>query len=217
MLWVAIASLWPQLSRRQRTFQIKGSHDVDCPAWYQFTPTRRFLRALGGDVVKHRNWQALFQATRVRLSRMDRLHSEDLFNTFDWIMDISERYGLTSAFYFICGRTHPEWDAAYEPGQPAIRALMRRIHERGHKIGLHPSYNTYRAPAALKQEAYMLRSIWAEECIHQTQWGGRMHYLRWDQAITLRAWNAAGMAYDSILGYADHAGFRCGTCHNSSR
>ena len=29
----------------------------------------------------------------------------------------------------------------------------------------------------------------------------------------MRAWANAGMDYDSSLGYADHAGFRCGTCY----
>lgn len=40
-----------------------------------------------------------------------------------------------------------------------------------------------------------------------------MHYLRWEQPTTLRAWEDAGMSYDSTLGYADRPGFRCGTCH----
>jgi hypothetical protein len=39
-----------------------------------------------------------------------------------------------------------------------------------------------------------------------------MHFLRWDQAVTLNAWSEAGMAYDSTLSYADRPGFRCGTC-----
>lgn len=39
-----------------------------------------------------------------------------------------------------------------------------------------------------------------------------MHYLQWRHPDTLRAWNAAGMTYDSTLSYVDHAGFRCGTC-----
>lgn len=43
-----------------------------------------------------------------------------------------------------------------------------------------------------------------------------MHYLRWKQPDTLNAWKQAGMAYDSTLGYADQAGFRCGTCHEFS-
>lgn len=40
-----------------------------------------------------------------------------------------------------------------------------------------------------------------------------MHYLRWEQPTTMRAWDNAGMTYDSTLGYADRPGFRCGTSH----
>lgn len=94
-----------------------------------------------------------------------------------------------------------------------MRDLLRRIHRRGHEIGLHPSYSTFRDAAALKGEADRLKRVCALEGIEQDQWGGRMHYLRWEQPTTMRSWNDAGMSYDSTLGYADHAGFRCGTCH----
>lgn len=140
------------------------------------------------------------------------LHPADPANTFDWIMDVSERHGLTSAFYFICGRTALQLDADYEPEHPAIRALMRRIHQRGHEIGLHPSYNTYQTPSAIAAEAKRLRAVAESEGIRQTEWGGRMHFLRWEHPTTVRAWDAAGMDYDSTLSYADRPGFRCGTC-----
>ena len=39
-----------------------------------------------------------------------------------------------------------------------------------------------------------------------------MHYLRWRHPTTMMALESAGMSYDSSLGYADYAGFRCGTC-----
>ena len=103
-------------------------------------------------------------------------------------------------------------DATYEPEHPAIRALMRRMHERGHEIGLHPSYGSYQKPELIAQEAQRLRAVLAEENIHQDVLGGRMHYLRWEQPTTLRAWADAGMDYDSTLSYADRPGFRCGTC-----
>ena len=46
--------------------------------------------------------------------------------------------------------------------------------------------------------------------------GWRMHYLRWEQLITLQAWAEADMNYDGTLGYADRPGFRCGTCYEYS-
>jgi hypothetical protein len=126
-------------------------------------------------------------------------------------MNFSEHHGLQSGLYFICGHTDPH-DADYMPEHPAIRHLLRRIHMRGHEIGLHPSYGTYQKPQLIQQEAERLRKICAEEGISQTEWGGRMHYLRWEHPTTLRAWADAGMAYDSTLSYADRPGFRCGTC-----
>lgn len=119
---------------------------------------------------------------------------------------------VKSAFYFICGRTNKKMDADYELEHPAIRKLLRTIHARGHEVGLHPSYNTFDNSEALKGEADRLWKVCAEEGIRQHAWGGRMHYLRWRQPTTLRAWADAGMSYDSTLSYADHAGFRCGTC-----
>lgn len=89
---------------------------------------------------------------------------------------------------------------------------MRNVHARGHEIGLHPSYATYLKPELIKREAQRLRAICFAENIDQKIYGGRMHYLRWSHPTTLQAWESAGMAYDSTLGYADHPGFRCGTC-----
>jgi len=168
---------------------------------------------MAGHLIKRRDLKAFFTAPYVKLATRNKLIAADPYNTFDWLMDVSEENNLKSAFYFICGRTNSVRDADYEPEHPVIRQLMRRIHERGHEIGLHPSYDTFQKPELLKKEADRLKRISAEEGIEQTQWGGRMHYLRWKQPKTLRAWADAGMSYDSTLGYADHAGFRCGTCH----
>jgi len=203
---------WPCIQLTQHSFSMKVSHDVDNPSLYGFKTWRRILRGMAGDVLRRHDFKHAVLAPWVRLNIKDQLHPRDPANSFDWIMDISEMHGLTSAFYFICGRTVPELDADYEPEHPAIRALMRRIHKRGHEIGLHPSYGTYQSPDLLKAEADRLRRIAAEEGIEQAGWGGRMHYLRWEHPTTLRAWNDAGMAYDSSLGYADRPGFRCGTC-----
>lgn len=205
-----IARTWPGIGLTQCRFSVKVSHDVDIPSRYGFRTWRGLVRAMGGDVLRRGDVAHALLGPWIRLNTRRTLHPSDPANTFDWIMDLSESLDLTGAFYFICGRTSSV-DADYEPEHPAIRALMRRIHGRGHEIGLHASYGTYQAPALIRREADRLRRIAAEEGITQPEWGGRMHYLRWEQPTTLRAWAAAGMDYDSTLGYADHAGFRCGT------
>lgn len=211
ILGQVIQRLWPALELKQSTFSMKVSHDVDRPSRYGFLSAQRLVRAVGSTALIQRNLRLALLAPWIRLGSGSRLHPLDPFNTFDWIMDASEAHGLVSAFYFICGRTDVGRDANYEPEHPAIRDLMRTIHARGHEIGLHPSYGTYQAPESILAEANRLRKVCAEEGIHQDSWGGRMHYLRWQHPLTMRAWDAAGMDYDSTFSYADRPGFRCGT------
>ena len=211
VLGQVIAKTWVGIALSQHQFSMKVSHDVDAPSRYGFASAKGLLRAMAGDMLKRSDIKNPLRAPWIRLNTVNALHASDPFNTFEWIMDLSDQHGLTSAFYFICGRTS-KMDADYEPGHPAIRALMSRIHQRGHELGLHPSFNTYQSSEAITAEARRLFKIASEEGIQQQQWGGRMHYLRWEHPTTLRAWADAGMDYDSTLGYADRPGFRCGTC-----
>lgn len=211
ILGQVIERTWPAIVLKKHSFSMKVSHDVDTPSRYGFVGAKGLLRLMAGDVLKRGDIKNALRAPWISLNTRDALDPTDPLNTFEWIMDLSDQYGLTSAFYFICGRSS-KMDAAYEPEHPAIRALMRRIHERGHEIGLHPSYETYQKPELIAQEAQRLRNVLAKENIQQQVLGGRMHYLRWEQPTTLRALANAGMAYDSTLGYADRPGFRCGTC-----
>jgi len=213
VLWAAMKHLWPGLKRKPREFAVKVSHDVDGPSRYGFKTPWKLIRAMGGDVLKRMDFASALRAPWIRAYTKTRLHPKDPANTFDWIMDVSERHGLTSAFYFMCGQTDPAKDGEYDIGHPAIRSLMKNIHRRGHEIGLHPSYGTYNRPDLIAQEAGYLKTICAEENISQPLWGGRMHFLRWQTPITMHGWEQAGMDYDSTLSFADQVGFRCGTCH----
>jgi hypothetical protein len=211
ILGQVVQRVWPELELKRHEFSMKVSHDVDGPARYAFQSFKGLVRTIGGDVLKRRDFKSALKAPWIWLNSRHRIHPSDPFNTFDWLMEQSEKNGLNSAFYFICGRTDASKDALYDPEMPQIRKLMREIHQRGHEIGLHPSYNTYDRPQVIVREAQRLRRVCAEEGIEQEEWGGRMHFLRWDQAVTLNAWSDAGMAYDSTLSYADRPGFRCGT------
>lgn len=215
VLGQAIQRVWPKIVINQHEFGVKVSHDVDAPSRYGFASIGGLVRGMCGDVFKRGDLVGAIRAAWLWKKKGKVLEPRDPFNTFKWIMDLSERYGLISAFYFICGHTDPH-DADYSPEDLRIRNLMKEIHARGHEIGLHPSYQSYLNPEMIRREAELLRRLCAAEGIKQSKWGGRMHYLRWEQPTTLRAWAAAGMSYDSTLGYADRPGFRCGTCFEYS-
>ncbi len=216
ILGQVIERVWPDIELKKSEFRVKVSHDVDSPSQYAFKSWKTISRMMAGHLLKRSDFKAFAMTPYVKLLTRSQLIDIDPFNTFDWLMNVSERNNLQSAFYFISGRTNTVRDGDYELEHSVIRNLIRRIHERGHEIGLHPSYETFQNSELIKQEAMRLRSVCDEEGVAQNNWGGRMHYLRWEQPTTLRAWAEAGMDYDSTLGYADRPGFRCGTCYEYS-
>lgn len=214
VLGQVIQRQWPGVKLKKHLFSFKVSHDVDNPSRSAFVSPKRLIRLIGGDFIRRRDIMGAFNAALVWFQKnRNSLHPADPMNTFEWLMDVSEDHNLQSAFYFICGRTDPSKDADYEVEHPAIRSLMRSIHDRGHEIGLHPSYGTYQNQEAIVAEANRFRRVCSEEGITQDEWGGRMHFLRWEHPTTMLGWEKAGMTYDATLGYADCPGFRCGTCY----
>jgi hypothetical protein len=128
-------------------------------------------------------------------------------------MDVNEKAGNQVTFNFIPERTDGAMDNAPDIDHGRMRELLRTVHARGHLIGIHPGYNTYRHPNAFARSATALRRAMDEEGIRQEELGGRQHYLRWDVRTTPQLWASNGLDYDSTLSYPTIAGFRTGTCH----
>ncbi len=213
ILGQVIKKNWPNTELKKHSFRIEVSHDVDLPSAYAFKSWMTISRILVGHIVKRRNLSEFYKTLLIRFNSKYKIHHSDPANTFDYIMKLSEESNLVSTFYFICGKTSQRYDSDYDISHYLpIRSLLREVHRRGHKIGLHPSYNTYRDSWALKREADTLKRVCSEEGVLQEEWGARMHYLRWKHPYTLIGLQNAQLDNDCTLGYADLPGFRCGTC-----
>jgi hypothetical protein len=215
LLGAALARLWPRLERRRpRTFGIAITHDVDDPLATLGRGPMNLIRQLGADALVRRDPGLMARRVRSWAGLTRGSHALDPYNTFDFLMDVSERHGLASAFYFIAaaGTASPE-DPPYTLAHPWVRALLRRVHRRGHEIGFHAGFGTHRDAERTRQEFERLRDAAAREGVRQEAWGGRQHYLLWENPATWSNWDRAGLDYDTTLGYADRIGFRAGTCH----
>lgn len=214
VLWAAMKHLWPGLQRKSRDARTLVSCDVDEP--YSSRSLLRTVKSAGGDVLR-RNLPRLaiqrflnYVASRLGNTRFDPL------NTFDWIMDVNEMAGNQVAFYFIADHSGGDIDGCYHMDESYIRKLMRHMHGRGHEIGLHGSYNSYKDSAQTMKEVRRLRCVMESEGIQQDEVGCRQHFLRWATPKTASNLEAAGIAYDATLTFADCPGFRCGTCYEYS-
>jgi hypothetical protein len=214
ILWAAMKRLWPGLERKQRMPRTFISCDVDLP----FDPACASLHRLGKRLLG-RAWRekslASLPATLGNYCAVKRGNNarDPYWRALSWMMDVNEKAGNQLTFNFIPEPTDRNMDNAPSLHEPRMRNLLRTFHARGHLIGFHPGYNTYKHPAAFAQSVATLRRVMDEEHIKQDALGGRQHYLRWDVGTTARLWAANDISYDSTLSYPTVPGFRAGTCH----
>lgn len=181
----------------EKTFTVVPTHDVDHPRLW-WNPMDRFRTLAGSFRRKHslaeiRWW---FRQTR------------DPYDTFDTFMDLSEQNGWISRFNFM-GLRPKSSDAWYPPDHPLVTSLIKRIRERGHVIGFHPSYEAFEDENLFKNELQSIRQVSGEAVLT-----GRQHYLRFAVPETWNRWQNAGLKTDSSMGYAEMPGFRCGICRS---
>jgi hypothetical protein len=178
------------------------THDID--DLFRFESPKNFIRNIAGDILHRKSFRALSLTLKNYLKfRLGQI--KDPFDTFDLIMDISEEFNFKNAFYFKAS-INGEYDATYDIFDPKVKKIISHIQNRGHEVGFHPSKNTFHNETQFKLEAQRLSSLGVNIK------GGRQHFLLYDLPETIRVWNNNGMEYDAGLGFASHAGFRCGTC-----
>ena len=137
------------------------------------------------------------------------------FRGLDFIMNQCEEKNLSALFFFITYKTDKNFDV--DAGiNKNVSELINLIHQRGHKVGIHPGYNAYKNSKLIKKSYELLLKIFHQNGINQKTIGSRQHYLRWETPKTQRILQENNISFDTTLGYADFAGFRCGTCHQYS-
>jgi hypothetical protein len=212
ILWRAIQTLWPGIQRPATTFRLRPTHDIDQPWATLGQPVGAVAHAIVGDVAVRRDVGLALRRVRSFFSARRGGLDGDPYDTFDTLMETSERHGLRSAFFVLAGNEGGVHDGRYHLTDPPVAALLRRIHQRGHEIGLHAGYASHDSVERTRNEFEALVSACRALGIEQETWGVRQHYLRFDNPHTWRNHEAAGLDYDSTLAFADEIGFRAGTC-----
>lgn len=213
LLWAAMKRLWPGMERKRRQGTVKVSCDVDQPFDRVGRNPMALARAVAADIGKRRN-------PGLALRRLANFYTHpsgslrfDPYYTFDRYMDECEAAGRRAAFYFIADHPAGAIDGTYALEESRTLALLRRVAERGHEIGLHGSYNSFRDKLRLHSEREKLAAACRDAGTSVELKGTRQHYLRWDTSQTQDHLQDAGFEYDTSGSYADHPGFRFGTSY----
>jgi hypothetical protein len=202
--WLKV--LLPRWKPKQRSFSVQLSHDVDHVR--RFPTLDNATRSIARDLVKRRS---LSMACRTVYDLAAQLLSPEYSSYIQgirWLANLSRKNGLgNDIFYFMADGPGP-FGGGYDPASPLVKKCIEDVRRQGFEIGLHASYNSLGDTETLVREKARLEAITGAP-VHTV----RQHYLRFRAPDTWRHFERAGFASDSTMAYADHEGFRCGTCH----
>ena len=203
-LWNLLLKHGYKEKREKREFSILVTHDVD--EVLRYPDFRKVIKSMAGDIIYRKN-PLLSLKTLYTYSSIKQKKIKDPYNTFDEIMNLSNKHNIKSYFFFMSGGTS-RYDNRYNINEPNLKNIIENIKTRGHYVGFHPSYNAYSNPQQFKIEKDALESVHNAPIKY-----GREHYLRFEVPITWQIWEDNKLDWCSNLAYAKKDGFRAGCCY----
>lgn len=203
MLWNMLKFLGISQKRKEKKYEAIITHDIDFIKRYD--KFSKLIKAIGGDILLRKN-PFLIPKTIKNYIDIKKGKENDLYDTFDYLMDISEKNKIKSRFYFIPGMLG-EKDVRYNITNNFVSEITKKILDRGHIVGLHGTYDSYNLPEKFTTELERLKKITPEIT------EGRQHYLRFENPTTWQIWEQNNLLYDSTIGYSKDGGFRAGICY----
>lgn len=205
-----------KLFGKQERFQVLLSHDVDYLHKTVQLRIRRFafyfIKALKN--FKNFDFQNGFQNIRAGLIFL--LTFDDYWQ-FEYIQKLEDAYEFRSVF-FIYAKTKIGWrnwlkrlifDPTYDvKTNRKLQLKIRELIDRGWKVGLHSSFNSFNSKEILLDEKKSLELITNTPILSI-----RQHWLRLSIEDTWHEQYEAGIKYDTTLGFNDVIGFRTGVAN----
>lgn len=164
----------------------------------------KFLRSLGGDVLRRRDIPMVLEKIKKKLQGEDP-HSAGR------LIALHKKYKTKGTYFFLPGLQSKELavGGGYNPlkEKQYLKKLKEEILDSGSSIGIHYDarhIEEYR----MKKDIKTLEDVF--RCSINT---GRAHYLIFDIARSFDIYESAGIKLDTTCSYADMIGFRFGTSY----
>lgn len=204
-LYVKVLKFWlEELAKEEiidrRQFKICLSHDIDFTSLFH-----PFFKG-GISIVKDVFRLDLKELKKDVNALVNSYKKDPYFLGIANLVEQSTKFGFVSTFNIMAASPSLR-DAGYSLSSPIAKDMLNLITNRGHKIGLHSSFNSFDKKDRLKKEKSKLEKFT----------GGnidiiRSHYLRLKTPESWEIWQAAGLKRDTSYAFAENEGFRCGTC-----
>ncbi len=203
-LWHILQSLSYQNKRKNWDHKVVPTHDVDY--FRRFDSLRKISRTLLSDLIIRKNID-LFTRDLVKAKKVYGGNEKDPFDTFDYLMNESEKAGCVSEFYFIPAHAGT-YDFQYHFDDSIVTDTLKSIIKRGHKVGMHAGYNVMKNPSVFISELKRIKNI-----VPDIQ-SNRNHYLRFKVPEVWQVMADNQLNLSSNMGFSNKAGFRSSCCYS---
>lgn len=194
-----IKSAYPDLAFKQRKYEFISTIDIDNAYAYK---NKGFMRSVGayGRALSKLNFGEVMERTSVLFGS-----GHDPYDTYDFQLDIQKEYKLRTIYFFLLAdygvndKNVPFYNLEFQ-------SLIKHLGDYA-EIGIHPSFNSNQKNEKLKTEKKRLEKI-----INRSVTKSRQHFLILHLPHTYQKLIDNDILEDHSMGYAEHIGFRAGTC-----
>ena len=194
-----LATTYPELKFKERKYEFISTIDIDNAFAYKHKGLMRTLGAYGRSLV-NLSFKEIVERTKVLLGQ-----AQDPYDTYEFQLELQAKYNLKTIYFFLLAdygvndKNVPHYNQEFQ-------SLIKHLGDYA-EIGIHPSFNSNKKTEKLKVEKKRLENI-----IHRPVSKSRQHFLILHIPHTYQKLIDNDITEDHSMGYAEHIGFRAGTC-----
>lgn len=190
---------YPDIVFPEKKYEYIPTFDIDSAYSYKLKGFFRSTFAYFRDL-KNFDFKDIVLRTKVLLNR-----TKDPFDTFDIILELKNKYGLTPIVFILIG-TFGEYDKNISNSNRKFHILIKSLYDY-YDVGLHPSFGSSKSFDKLEKEVKNLSKI-----LNKDIKKSRQHFLKLNVPVTYHNLLNLDITDDYSMGYASALGFRAGIC-----
>ncbi len=190
---------YPAMTFKKREYRFVSTIDIDNAYAYRNKGLMRTAGAFGRAMLQldiNELWERIQVLTGMRT---------DPYDTYDFQLAVQEKYHVKTIYFFLLAdygvndKNVPHYNLEF-------RSLIKHLADYA-EIGIHPGFNSNQKNEKLKTEKKRLETI-----IHRPVTKSRQHFLILHLPHTYQRLLENDITEDHSMGFAEHTGFRAGTC-----
>ncbi|MBR5983143.1 MAG: polysaccharide deacetylase family protein [Bacteroidales bacterium] len=199
-----VCDIFQSVSISPRKPRFIPTHDIDF--LFRFSNFGKAVKAIAGDLLKRKSLSLSLKSLCDYVASRRNIERDPYVSGMLELLKVSVEHKLDSKFYFKALSRGK--DCSYNIFSGRTKRCIERVISAGKSVGLHGGLDSYSSADVFASEKNNLQSV--TNCEVDSS---RQHFLRFDVHKTPQVWQKCGIRHDSTLGFPEHEGFRCGTCH----